>query len=100
MLLLDENQETKTIDHINCLKKYYKKDLSFNIKQKDYLNHNCSTDTLNDLFQELYKRVVVPFYLPVLILTSLYLLIFTKENKLYQRFRIIIFIWNFNNCNI
>ncbi len=88
----DKIQETKTIDHINCLKKYYKKDLSFNIKQKDYLNHNCSTDTLNDLFQELYKRVVVPFYLPVLILTSLYLLIFTKENKLYQRFRIIIFL--------
>ena len=88
----DKIQETKTIDHINCLKKYYKKDLTFNIKQKDYLNHNCSTDTLDDLFQELYKRVIVPFYLPVLILTSLYLLIFTKENKLYQRFRIIIFL--------
>ena len=36
--------------------------------------------------------MIVPLYLPILILTSLFLIIFTKENKFYQKFRIIIFL--------
>ena len=88
----DKIQETKTQDHINCLKKYFKKNLTFNSKQKVYINHNCSKDTLDNLFQELYKRAIVPLYIPVLILTSLFLIIFTKENKIYQKFRLLIFI--------
>ena len=35
----DKIQETKTQDHIICLKKYFKKDLSFNSKQKDFFNN-------------------------------------------------------------
>ena len=58
---------------------------------KEYINYNCSKDTLDNLFQEMYKRLIVPIYLPILILTSLFLIIFTKENKFYQKFRIIIF---------
>ena len=84
-------QETRTIDHINCLKKYFKKNLTFNTKQKDYLSHNCSKDTLDNLFQELYKRIIVPLFIPSLILITLFLIIFSKENKLYQRSRFIIF---------
>ena len=87
----DKIQETKTIKHIECLKKYFKKDLSFNSNQKKYINHNCSEDTLDNLFQELYKRFIVPLYIPILILTSLFLIIFSKENKLYQKSKIIIF---------
>ncbi len=84
-------QETRTIDHINCLKKYFKKNLTFNTKQKNYLSHNCSKDTLDNLFQELYKRIIVPLFIPSLILITLFLIIFSKENKLYQRSRFIIF---------
>ncbi len=87
----DKIQETTTQDHINCIKKYFKKDLTLNLNQKVYINHNCSKDTLSNLFQELYKRVIVPLYIPVLILTSFFLIIFTKENKLYQKFRFLIF---------
>ena len=89
----DKIQETKTIDHINCLKKYFRKDLSFNSQQIDYINHNCSKDTLDNLFQELYKRFGVPLYTPVLILTSLFLIIFTKENRLFQKSRLFIFVF-------
>ena len=87
----DKIQETKTINHIKCLKKYFKSDLTFNLKQKNYINHNCSKDTLDNLFQELYKRLVVPLYIPILILTSLFLIIFSKENKLYKKSKFIIF---------
>ena len=88
----DKIQETKTINHINCIKKYFNKDLTFKSKQKEYINYNCSKDTLDNLFQEMYKRLIVPLYLPILILTSLFLIIFTKENKFYLKFRILIFL--------
>ena len=87
----DKIQETKTIKHIKCLKKYFKKDLTFNSKQKNYINHNCSKDTLDNLFQELYKRFVTPLYIPILILVSSFLTIFPKENKLYKKSRYLIF---------
>tara|TARA_B100001057_G_scaffold115151_1_gene113623 strand:- start:98 stop:1246 length:1149 start_codon:yes stop_codon:yes gene_type:complete len=87
----DKIQETRTINHINCIKKYFNKDLTLNSKQREYINYNCSRDTLDNLFQELYKRLVIPFYLPILILTSLFLIIFTKENKFYHKFRVLIF---------
>ena len=92
MVIDDKIQETKTINHLNCIKKYFNKDLTFNSKQKEYINYNCSKDTLDNLFQEMYKRLIVPLYLPILILTSLFLIIFTKENKFYQKLRIIIFL--------
>ena len=92
----DKIQETKTDEHLECVKKYYNKDLKFNTKQVGYINHNCSKDTLDNLFQELYKRFVVPLYIPILILTSLFLILFAKENKLYQKFRVTIFIFGFS----
>ena len=87
----DKIQETKTKNHIICLKKYFNKDLTFNSKQKNYLSHNCSKDTLDNLFQELYKRFITPLYIPILILTCLFLIIFPKENKLYKKSRYLIF---------
>ena len=88
----DKIQETKTKDHIVCLNKYFNKDLTFNSSQKTYINHNCSKDTLDNLFQELYKRFVAPLYIPILILTCLFLIIFPKENKHYKKTKYLIFI--------
>ena len=87
----DKIQETRTKDHINCVKKYFKKNLSFNLDQTEYISHNCSKNTLDNLFQELYKRLIIPLYIPILILTSLFLLIFSKENKMYNKSKLIIF---------
>ena len=91
----DKIQETKTIEHINCLKKYYNKNLLYDSSQVEYINHNCSKNTLDILFQELYKRIIVPLYIPILILTSLFLVIISKENKYYQKFKIFIFLFGF-----
>tara|TARA_B100000575_G_C23081872_1_gene623351 strand:+ start:17 stop:1165 length:1149 start_codon:yes stop_codon:yes gene_type:complete len=87
----DKIQETRTKDHINCIRKYFKKNLSFNLDQVEYISHNCSIDTLDNLFQELYKRIVIPLYIPILILTSLFLIIFSKENKMYNKSKLSIF---------
>ena len=65
--------------------------MTLNSKQKNYIDHNCSIDTLDSLFQELYKRFIVPLFIPILILSSLFLIIFPKENKLYKKSRYLIF---------
>ena len=90
VVMQEKIQEIKTINHINCIKKYYNKNLSPNEKQKKYLNHNCSIDVLDNLFQELYKRLIVPLYIPLLTLVSLSIIIISKENKFYQKYKIII----------
>jgi lipopolysaccharide export system permease protein len=92
MVIDDKIQEEKTINHIKCFKKYLNKNLTINLKQKGYLKHNCSLDTLDSLVQELYKRLIVPLYIPLLILLSSLLVLFSKENKYYLRYKVIIFI--------
>ena len=88
-------QETKTFEHINCVKKYFNNNLKRNLKQLEWINHNCSLDSLDNLFQELYKRIIVPFYIPILILTSLYLIMFSKEHEFYKKSRSLIFLSGF-----
>ena len=38
------------------------KNLTFNSNQEIYLRHNCSKDPLDNLFQELYKRFIIPLF--------------------------------------
>ncbi len=91
----DKMQETRTTDHIECLKKYLNKSFKIDSKQKEYINHNCSLSTLNELYQELYKRLIVPLYIPLLILTSLILFSISKEKKNYFKSRLAIFFLGF-----
>ena len=39
-------------------KKYFNKDFTFNTKQINYINHNCSKDTLDNLFQNYIKDLL------------------------------------------
>ena len=95
IIVFNKMQETKTFEHINCVKKYFNNNLKRNLKQLEWINHNCSLDSLDNLFQELYKRIIVPFYIPILILTSLYLIMFSKEHEFYKKSRSLIFLSGF-----
>ena len=55
--------------------------------------HNCTVGNLRNLYQEIFKRFVKPFYIPSLILISLFLIMNTKENAKYNKFRFAIFIF-------
>ena len=92
----DKMQETRTINHLMCFKQYLNNNLTLNLKQKEYLRHNCSVDTLDNLVQELYKRLVTPLYIPLLVLLSSMLLLISKENKYYFKYKLIIFILGFS----
>ena len=88
-------QETSSMNHFRCINYYLNENLTLN---PDRLNDapdfglNCSLGSLDNIFQEMYKRFIIPFYLPVLILISLLLIIHSKENILYNRYKNGIFI--------
>ena len=92
---VDKLQETSTFKLIKCLKNYMNKDLTIKINQIGTFFHNCNIQNLDNIFKELYKRFILPLYIPVLILISLILILKSKENLNYSRYRFIIFIFGF-----
>ena len=52
---------------------------------------NCSKKNLYNIYKELHKRLIVPFYLPILILISFFLIISSKENSNYIKLKYIVF---------
>ena len=85
-----KTQEVATLDLIKCyhnLKnfKFLKIDQNFEVE-------NCRTENIDNIIKELYKRIIIPLYIPVLILISLLLILKSKENINYPRYRILIFL--------
>ena len=56
---------------------------------------NCKLENLDNIFKELYKRFIIPLYIPIIILTSLLILLKSKENVDFYKYRIFIFILGF-----
>ncbi len=91
VIVQDKIQETSSNKLIKCLKNYFNSDLSPISNPPKYVNENCNLNNLNTIFQEIYKRFIIPFYLPILILTSLLLIINSKENAHYNKYKLFIF---------
>ena len=95
IIVQDKIQETATIDHFNCLDKIYKINNSFLKNYSKEINPNCTIDNLRNIYQELYKRLVVPLFTPILILIALLLILNSKENVSYDKKKLIIFLVGF-----
>ena len=93
-----KTQEVATTDLIKCyhnLKnfKFLKIDTNFEVE-------NCRIDNIDNIIKELYKRIIIPFYIPVLILISLLLILKSKENINYTKYRFLIFFIGFSTIII
>ena len=90
-------QETPTLVILSCLNKLFKTKISLlnNIQSKDYAL-GCSFKSLENIFGELYKRFVIPLYIPILILITTILLTISKEEKKYFKYKLVIFFINFS----
>ena len=80
-------QEQSTFNLINCLKSI------FDIKGIEIIN--CNKNNPRETYKELFKRLINPFYLPVLTLISLSLILTSKENLKYTKNKYIIFLIGF-----
>jgi len=87
-----KTQEVSTSKLVRCYLKL--NNLSFfNIETNNVVIENCVPENLNNVIKELYKRFIIPFYLPPLMLTILFLLLKSKENINYFSYRIFIFLF-------
>jgi len=89
-------QETKTIVLLACLNRQFNMGLYLlNDISLSNSEHNCKYENIDNVFKELYKRFLIPLYIPVLFLTTLILILSSKENKNYSSRKVIIFLFNF-----
>jgi len=85
-----KTQEVATIDLVKCYNKL--SDLKLFEIDQNFEVENCRLDNIDNIIKELYKRIIIPLYIPVLILISLLLIFKSKENTNYPRYRIFIFL--------
>ena len=86
-----KTQETSSIILIKCINNFYKLKIE-DFKKKSENIQNCNIENVNNILKELYKRFIIPFYIPILSLTPLLLIIISKENSKYQKFRLTTFL--------
>ena len=76
---------------IKCYFKINKIEI-YNLNFKNELIENCSKQNLDNILKETNKRIIVPFYIILLMMTILMLALKSKESTNYLNFRIFIFI--------
>ena len=77
-------QEQSTFELLKCIKSIY-------LNQKINLL-NCNQSKPKNVYKELFKRIITPLYLPLLILIAAINLIITKESINYLKLRFSIFL--------
>ena len=80
-------QEQSTISLVNCMKSIF--------ENKNYNIINCDQNNPINIYKAVFKRLINPLYLPVLILISLLFLLTSKENLQYSKHKYLIFLFGF-----
>ncbi len=86
-----KNQEMKTKDILSCLVILYK--FKIELLSKD-LNQiiNCAPGNEINMLKEIYKRLIVPLYIPILMLVPYIMILSSKEKINYSRLKLITFL--------
>ena len=84
---VQKTQELTSLDLIKCVYLLYNNEIRLS---GDIIN--CIRSNLNNIFKEIYKRFIIPFYIPLLMLIPFLLTTSSKENKNYSRIKIFTFL--------
>jgi Predicted permeases len=83
-------QETSTGKLINCVNYFANYNQSF---EKDLFR--CNENSINSVTQEIYKRIILPIYIIILGFTASFLIIKSKNQNNFNKYKIFIFILGF-----
>ena len=86
-----KTQEISSQKLLLCIKNFYKlQRKEFEMKVKNI--ENCSYQNIQNIMKEIYKRFIIPFYIPLLSLIPFLLIMTSKENSNYNKTRLITFL--------
>lgn len=85
-----KNQEMSTYDVLSCIIFIYKLKINF-FSNKGNEIVNCTESNKINMIKELYKRLIIPFYIPILMLVPYFLILSSKEKKNYSKLKITTF---------
>ena len=80
-----KTQELSSFQLLQCLQFLKKKKIKEKIE-------NCKIKNLQNIYKELYKRFIIPFYIPLLVLIPFLLILSSKENSNYSKLKTITFL--------
>ncbi len=83
-----KTQELSSYNLLKCINFL----ISSKKNKKDPKIINCTERNKNNIFKEIYKRFIVPFYILVLSLTPLLVTVLSKENSKYFRLKLLTFL--------
>jgi lipopolysaccharide export system permease protein len=82
-----KTQELSSFELFQCL--HF---LKIQQKIKNALLENCSLKNLQNIYKEIYKRLLIPFYIPLLVLIPFLLILSSKENSNYLKLKTVTFL--------
>tara|TARA_B100001057_G_scaffold105013_1_gene102487 strand:+ start:3426 stop:4562 length:1137 start_codon:yes stop_codon:yes gene_type:complete len=86
-----KTQEISTINLLSCILGIYRIEINNKIVDTKKIQ-NCLPQNLSNIFKEIYKRLILPLYLPILSIIPFILLISSKENVSYSKFKFLTFV--------
>ena len=86
-----KTQEISSDKIVRCIKNFYtleKKEFEIIFREIE----NCSYQNMQSIIKEIYKRFIIPFYIPLLSLIPILLITSSKENLNYNKVRLFTFL--------
>tara|TARA_B100000795_G_scaffold119101_1_gene88595 strand:+ start:596 stop:1732 length:1137 start_codon:yes stop_codon:yes gene_type:complete len=90
-----KTQEQTTIELIQCLLVLKKNKDKNNILDIKYKFDNCSVINLEKIYEEIYRRLVMPFYGTLLIMIALLLILKSKDDHTFRSHKLKIYTFGF-----
>ncbi len=87
-----KTQEMRTKNILLCISRLYQLNMNYLLKDSKNNIINCTKGNKLVLLKEIYKRLIVPFYIPLLMLTPYLLVLSSKERINYSRLKLITFL--------
>jgi len=85
------HKKTQELDTLSLFKCIFSIHYSNEKKIKNLDIENCTQKNFINIIKEIYKRIFIPIYIPLLMLVPLILIVSSKENANYSKLKIITF---------